>query len=416
MIERLLVFYSSSLDHRRIDPEHTPYLHGLLQDFPMTAIRNSFPEPDLIPTLFTGRFPEEHGIWQVQMKPGFDTMKSSLLDYAPDFLSTTFQCFIHLITGSYNLAGVPYRRRRRFDINKLRYVKREKKNYLTVNGHDTLLNIIGKSKCDYTFNPELDSLDEMASRIFQDGLVFELAQDYGLDRIQHWFLDKREKVLKSYNKIDGFIKYLHRECIDRGITLAILSDHGMERVTHSFDILNEIKSMGIDEREITYFIEATRARFWFHSEGARKKMINYLSGSPEGKLLSREDMFRYDIHFEDDLHGEYYFVLNPGGVFLPNDYYHPLANIYLGITEKEQRSRLASPVYRGYHGYMPDSECEKGFLLLLDKRYGASRDEINTIDFVPTVLDLLGNKKPESLRGIGAFNLISRGSSRAWSY
>jgi len=403
MIEKLMTFFVSSMDHRRINQEHTPYLYSLFEEYPSCKI-NNIPESDLIPTLMTGRYPHEHGIWQVRLKSKDGVNSNHPLDYIPDIVTSTSQCLLHLFSGPYDLAAVPYWRRRRFEIFKTRYRTREKKNYLTINELDTILNIIGEGNCDYVFNPELDRLDQIVSKLFSKDLRFELAQDYGLDRLQHWFLDNQERIVDSYKKIDVFIKFLHSECEKRGVTLMILSDHGMELVKSSIDIIQKIDELGIKKNEITYFIEAPKARFWFHSDSAREKMLNYLSENPEGVLLSYQDMHKFNIKFEDDRYGEYYFVLNPGTIFFPNDYYHPIANLYLGLTEKQQKSRLLSPLYRGYHGYMPYNECEKGFLMLLDDNYKTSQKEIETIDFAPTLLNLLGYNKPESLNGVNAFN------------
>ena len=403
MIERLMVFFVSSLDMRRINQNHTPYLYNLLEKYPWTRLSN-IPEGELNPTLMTGRYPHEHGFWHVRLKSEVDFNSHSALDYLPDIVTTTSQCFIHLLTGSYDLAGVPHWRRRRFEILKTRYLKKELKRYLKLNGFDTFFNIIGESNCSYIFNPELRKQDQIIPSLFQEGLRFELVENYGLDRLKHWFIDNQEMMIDSYNKVDGFIKYLHSECGKRGITLIIFTDHGHEEIKSSVDIIQKIHEMGIRKDEITYFVEAPKARFWFHSDSAREKMLNYLSENPEGVLLSWEDMHEFNVKFEDDSYGEYYFVLNPGTIFFPNDYYHPLGNLYLGLTEKQQRSRLQSPLYRGYHGYMPYNGCEKGFLMLLDDRYKTSKEEIETIDIAPTIINLLGIEQPESLKGVNAFH------------
>ncbi|MCH7517562.1 MAG: alkaline phosphatase family protein [Candidatus Dadabacteria bacterium] len=403
MIERLMVVYVSSLDHRRINQNHTPYLYSLLEKYPWTRI-NNIPEADLIPTLMTGLYTHEHGIWQVRLKSDWDVNSSSNLDYLPDIVTTTSQCFMHLFTGSYDLAAVPYWRRRRFEIFKTRYMKRELKGFLKMNGFDTFFNIIGESNCNYIYNTKLHKLDQIKPELFYKDLRFELVEDYGLDRLEHWFLDNQEKMIDSYNKIDIYIKFLHSECEKKGITLMILADHGQEVVKSSVDIIQKIHEMGIKNNEITYFIEAVKARFWFHSDSAREKMLNYLSENHDGVLLSREDMYEFNVKFEDDSYGEYYFVLNPGTIFFPNDYYHPIGNIFLALTDDQQRSRIQSPIYRGYHGYLPYNECEKGFLMLLDNDYKTNGKEIEIIDVAPTVLRLMGYNQPESLKGVNAFH------------
>jgi len=335
MIDRLMIFFVSALDQRRIDQEHTPYLHNLSERYPGTSV-NNLPEVDLDPTILTGLYPHEHRMWQVRLKSDNDFNASYVLDYLPDIVTTTSQCFNHMFTGSFNLASIPYWRRRRFEIFKTRYDKKELKGYLKINGFDTFFNIIGESNCNYVFNTEVDKLDQILPSLFHKGLRIELVVTHGLDTLQHWFLDNEEKMIDSYNRVDRFIKFLHSECEKRGITLMIFSDHGMELVKNSVDIIQKIHEMGIKNDEITYYIEAPKARFWFHSDSAREKMLNYLSENPAGVLLSREDMHEFNVKFEDDSYGEYYFVLNPGTIFFPKDFYQPFGNLFLGLTNKQQ--------------------------------------------------------------------------------
>jgi len=404
MIDRLMIFFVSALDHRRIDQKHTPYLYGLLEKYPVTRI-NNLPETDLDSTLMTGLYPNEHRMWEVLLKSDGDFNAGSALDYLPDIVTTTSQCFIHMFTGSFNLASIPYWRRRRLEIFKTRYDKKKLKGYLKINGFDTFFNIIGESNCNYVFNAKLHKLDQIIPSLFHKGLRFEFIETHGLDTLQHWFLDNKEKMIDSYNKVDKFIKFLHSECEKKGITLMILAEHGMELVKNSVDIIQKIHELGIKNNEITYYIEAPKARFWFHSDSAREKMLNYLSENEKGTLLHFEELHKYNIKFNDDSFGEYYFILNPGTIFFPNDFYQPFGNLYLGLTNKQQRSRLLSPVYRGYHGYLPYNISEKGTFILLDDKYKTDKKEIETIDVAPTIIDLLGYEQPGSLKGSGAFHL-----------
>lgn len=404
MIEKLMVFFPSAMDFRRIDQEHTPYLYSLMKEFPYTRI-NNFPEVDLDPTLLTGLYPYEHEVWQLRLKSGFDFHQKNLSDYIPDIVTTTLQCFIHLYTGSFNLASIPDWRRRRFEILKIRYDKKELGRFLKINGHDTLFNMLGESNCSYIYNTNLQKLNQISPRLFNEDIRFELIETHALDTISHWFVDNKHKMIDSYNKIDEFTRFLHSECKSRGITLMILADHGMELVKNSVDIMKKIAELGIRNNEITYYIEASKVRFWFHSDSAREKMLDYLSKNPEGVLLSYKDMHKFNVKFEDDRYGEYYFVLNPGTIFFPNDFYHPIGNFYLGLTNEQSRSRLLSPLHRGFHGYLPHNECEKGTLMLLNNEYNAYKEEIETIDAAATIINLLGYKQPESLKGSSAFYL-----------
>jgi len=403
MIDRLIILYIDAIDHKKVNNKFAPYLYSLSEKYPMLKI-NTMPEIDLMPTVWTGRYPHEHGMWQVRLKKdlNFNTTKPG--DYLPDIISTTLQCFIHMFTGKFDLVSVPYWRRRRFDIVKTRYMRKDLKGYLKFNETDSIFNIIGESKCNYIYNSKLYKINHAQQKLFNDKNRLEVIENHGLDIITHWNIDDEEKMIDSYKKIDDFIKSVHIEGQKKGITLMIISVHGQNTVEDTINIVGKINELGIEKNEITYFIEASKARFWFHSDSAREKMLNYLSRNEKGTLLHFEELHKYNIKFNDDSYGEYYFILNPGTIFYPNDYYHPLGNLYLALTDNQQRSRIQSSIYRGYHGHLPYNECEKGFLMLLDNDYKTNGEEIEIIDIAPTVLHLMGYNQPESLKGVHAFH------------
>jgi len=398
MIEKLMILYLSGFDYRKINNNITPYLYSLSEKYPMIKI-NTIPDVDLKTTMWTGHYPHEHGMWQVRLKEdrNFDTKRTQ--DYLPDIITTTFQCCIHSITGKFELAGVPDWRRRRFDIFKTKNWWRNSKEPFSFNGVDTIFTIIGKNNYNFVHEDRFNEMISALSKQFIKNKKLEVFDAHGIDIFTHWNIDNEEKMIDAYKKIDNCIKDLHAECENRGITLMLMSDHAQAKVEDTIDIPGKIDELGIKKNEITYYIEASKARFWFHSDSAREKMLNYLSGEQRGTLLHFEELYRYNIKFNDDSYGEYYFVSNPGIIFHPNDFYHPIGNLYLALTIKDQRNRIQSSIYRGYHGHLPHNECEKGFLMLLDNGYKTNKKEIEIIDFAPTVLTLLGYDKPDSLQG-----------------
>ncbi len=403
MIDKLMVFYATALDLRRLDHANTPYMTGLIDKYPWTRI-NTFPEVDLIPSLYTGLYPHEHEIWQVRLKSDINLDNKAPYEYLPDIATTTAQCFAHMVTGSYDLASIPPWRRKRFEIFKTKYMKQDLKHYQKLNDHDTFLGMIGEDNCTYFFNSRLDRLEEVLSRLFNHSKRLEMIQTHAIDTLEHWNLDDNEKINQIFKKLDDFMRKLHSLCIKNGATLLILSDHGQEAVKGTFNLIEKMEELGIKNHEITYYIEASKARFWFHTDTAREKLLHYLSGIQNGNLMRYDDLHKYNVRFENDRCGEYYLILNPGYIFFPNDFYQPLGNLYLGVTNGQQRKRLNDPVYRGYHGYLPENESEKGLLILTDDRYKADKKEIETIDFAPTVLDLLGCERPSYLKGKCAFH------------
>ena len=91
-------------------------------------------------------------------------------------------------------------------------------------------------------------------------------------------------MIEAYKKIDDRIQDMHSECENRGITMMLMSDHAQAKVEDTIDIVGKISELGIDENEISYFVEAPMVRFWFHSDSAREKMLEYLSGNEKGTL------------------------------------------------------------------------------------------------------------------------------------
>ncbi len=404
MIDKLIILYFSGMDYRKVTTDITPYLYSLTGKYPMIKI-NTIPDVDMKTTMWSGCYPNEHGMWQARLKDDRDFDTKKIWDYLPDIFSTTFQCFIHAVNGKFDLAGVPDWRRRRFDIYKTKYWWRNSNAQFTFNGVDSIFKILGDKNCNYHYEDRFHIMIGEINPQFIKNKKLEVFDGHGTDHFTHWNIDDEDMMIDAYKKIDNCIKNMHGQCERRGISVMILSDHGHAEVKDTIDIAATIKELGIQKHEISYLIEASKARFWFHTDSAREKMLSYLSELDKGKLLHFEELHRYNIKFNNDSYGEYYFITNPGTIFFPTDFHHPLANIYLGLTNQNMRSRLKSPVYRSYHGHLPHNECEKGFVMLLDEDYEPNRKEIEIIDVAPTVLNLLGYQKPDSLKGNSAYHL-----------
>ncbi len=137
-------------------------------------------------------------------------------------------------------------------------------------------------------------------------------------------------------------------------------------------------------------------------------MRECLARLPHTRLLSWRDLSAYGIEFEDDAFGELYVCADPGWIFFPHDFYQPLANLFLGLTDHHQRPRLFQPRHRGNHGYLPEHPSERGFVLYADTGWRPARAEMALVDFAPTVLALLGEPVPAHMHGSAAFAPGSR--------
>ena len=407
---KLCICYLPGMDFRRINSHTCPNIAKFFDTFPSVRI-NTFPNTELVPTLLTGVYPHKHGIWQVKLKGKLANSTNILQrigDKVPDMFVTTFQCFISLFSHSHeDLAAIPNKRLRRFEIKRFKYARRKGTSTALTQIGDiaSIFGIVGESRSKYVFNKYSDNLDKILNTSCTGEYRMEMLELYYLDIIQHWNLSNTNKINRLYEMTDNFINEVYKKSRDFNITVILLADHGMEVVHGSIDIKNRLKKLNLSESEYDFFIEVPMARFWFHTDKARRSIVNMLSSIQNGQVLTYQDMHRYNIKFDGTDYGEIYFIANPGYIIFPNDFYHPFANIYLGLTDWQQRSRIFNPKHRGYHGYLPEHPSEKGFMLVLDDKYKVNKDEVNIIDVAPSILEILGYEKADLMPGHSAFRV-----------
>jgi len=413
---RLFVCYIPGLDARRVTAGHTPFLHELRGSSPTVSIA-TLPNTELLPTLITGVWPHEHGIWQVSLTPEARAARPPQpVDRLPDLFTTTLQCLRQLVDSSYDLAAVPSRRRRRFDLHRFKYTRRERDGGVMarIGGRSTLFGMLpGESR--YLFTKRFESLDRLGRELPSGRFALEFLEMYALDLLQHWHMDRPSALDRAYRATDEFVRRLHARCAERGVTLMVLVDHGQEPVVGSVPLQQELRRAGVSELDYSCFVEVALARFWFHTEDARARITERLRGLSHCRLLGWRDLRAFHIAFEDDACGELYLASEPGWIFFPHDFYQPLASLFLGLTDWHQRPRLLQPRHRGNHGYLPEHPSEQGYAILAHPGYHAARPEIELIDFAPSVLRLLGRTPPPDLRGTAAFVAGPRSSPVAAS-
>ena len=406
-IDKLFICYIPGMDLRRINTNNAPYITRLFNLYPWAKIK-TLPNVELVPTLLTGVYPHEHGIWQVKLRSDqSSSLKYRLIDEIPDILITTFQCLVHLFNQSFDLAAIPSKRRRLLELKRFKYTRREKSSEILfrIGGVESIFSIVGKGKGKYVFSKKFDGLDKLLYNLCSQDYRLEFLELYSLDILQHWNLDETNEISKFYRGIDNFVKNLHEKCQSKNSTLMILSDHGQEQVKGSIDIKKELKKLNLPENEYNFYTEVPMARFWFHTDRARRKIVDMLYSIDNGTVLSYKDMHKYNVKFDDDEYGEIYFIVDPGYIIFPHDFYQPLANIFLGLTDWQQRSRIFNPKHRGVHGYLPQYDSERGFIMILDhNNYRIDKRDVDIIDVAPSILGLLGYGKANYMEGNCIFN------------
>lgn len=400
MDRKLLVCYVPGLDQRLISDASTPVIAEMLSTYPPAKIR-TIPSTELVPTLLSGVYPHQNGIWQVSLDVGRKpTMRQRMADVLPNLVSTTAQCIRQNFNPKFDLATIPPRRRRNFVQHRFKYTRRaaSPETLDEFNGYKTLFGVLGEDSR-YRFTSDLSALGTLAQDVLVSPLRFEFIEMYALDLYQHWHLDNEKGMREALAETDRFVERLRDGCGRSGYTLVLLSDHGQESVVGTIPLLQKLRKSGVHQADYSYYCELACCRLWFHTEQAREAILAMLQELPNCRPLHFRQMHEYDVCFDDDSFGEYYVMAEPGYIFFPHDFYHPIANFYLGLLGHSQWSRILNPVHRGNHGYLPHYPSEKGFLVLADDEIKPNREQMSLIDFAPTVLRCLGADIPAHMTG-----------------
>ena len=114
-------------------------------------------------------------------------------------------------------------------------------------------------------------------------------------------------------------------------------------------------------------------------------------------------MSTYNVPLTDDRYGELFFYLDPGYIFFPHDFHHPLARLFLGLTDSMQRSRLRDPRHKGNHGHLNYFEAERSLMLLADADFEVESSHADIFDVAPSMLSIIGIDPPTSMSGRSIF-------------
>jgi hypothetical protein len=383
-----------------------PYVTRLLADFPRVEIRN-FPTVDNVPSLLTGVPPHEHGVWGPKLvtptvSAGWSTR---LVDSVPDLVTTTAQCAVHVLRGPVELATMPPRRRRRFELRRFKFIKYGASDRVSgpIAGFPSFLSVPGPGRCRFVFEPRLDGLDRAVSELVEADLAIEMIEVHGFDESLHWMMGDEPETRDYSRQVDDFIAALHRKCIHANRSFALLSDHGMEPVVGSIDMRPVLDALNDLDEEADYFVENTRAAFWLRTDRARRSVLELLEGLENGTVLPWRDLAEYGIHFQEAAYGDIYFYADAGFSLFPTDFHHPLANLVQSLVDPAHRTRFRRPRRRGDHGYLSENAAERGFMLVAEQGFEPLEEVIPITDVAPTLLHLIGLTPADTMRGRAGF-------------
>jgi hypothetical protein len=406
MPPKLLVLYVPSLDRRLIDPNTAPFLSRCLTRWSPIELE-THPSVELLPTLVTGVWPHQHRIWQVRLKPESKrTTTERLIDLLPDRWTTTWQCVRHRWDPDYDLPTIEPRRRRRFELHRIKVQRRFGGGGTGSLHHDGVESLFSLLSGESTYRTIFSFADIPSdpSLLVTGEHVLDFLELYSFDLFCHWNLDRTSAVQTQLHFLDAVLEQLCIKAERLGLKALLVVDHGQERVRHTLNLRRVLNESGVSHSEYSFYIEVCNARFWFFTEHARKLLSQQLSRIEGAAFLTAAEMEKYHIHFaESEGFGDAYLIADPGTIFFPHDFYHPLVNWYMARNTAEQMARKSNPVHRGYHGHLPAKPVDTGYVAACTPGLEALAKKGELIDFAPSVLRLLRRPVPAQMAGKALF-------------
>jgi predicted AlkP superfamily pyrophosphatase or phosphodiesterase len=325
-----------------------PFLEGLC--------RNRKPVDTLLgysstcdPTYLTGVSPQEHRhfsffYWDPANSPFglfrlLSVLPSSIFDRGRvrHWLSRLAGAALGY-TGYFQLYSVPFKYLKFFNYS-------EKKDIYQpggiVGGQPTIFDHLRRNKIPHFLADWRKSEEEnfaLMQRVIGDGKP-KLAWMFcgGLDGILHCQgthgSDVRKKLDWYEKKITEIVELARSKYDD--VHIHVFSDHGMADVTGSIDLISMLDATGL-KFGVDYgaMFDSTMARFWFLKPDSRERIAEVLAGVAQGRVLSEDDLARFECNFPGHQYGELFFLCDPGILIVPS---------FMGLKS-----------IPGMHGYDPE--------------------------------------------------------------
>jgi len=339
----LMVFLIDALGHRQTS-ESRAFAFMPFEDGPIASVCGF--SSACIPSLLTGRLPDEHGHWNMFLRdPAGSVFRPfrSLMAVA-GFLGRrrvarvlVKRALERRIQGYFSLYEVPLRLLAQFDLC-------EKRSPYAPGG----------------LAPWRTPFDAAAER----GLVwqgwdwrvaeaerrraFTHAVDEGradflfyytplLDGIAHSRGTRSREALACQRDLAGFVEatIARARNVYGEVRTMVFGDHGMADVRTVHDLMTALAALPWRMPEdFLYFADATMIRVWYFRDGIRERVEALLHGSGCGRILDDDECRRLGVFFPDRRYGETIFLADAGRLLAPS---------FMGLTP------LAA-----MHGYHPD--------------------------------------------------------------
>lgn len=260
---------------------------------------------------------------------------------------------------------------------------------------NTIFDILRKENLSYYFHghPKFKvKTDAVTARYLNEekgGHPFSFLFMGDLDGIGHKYGPQSNERKNMLKKMDSAIEsiYKHATSTYDDVELLIFGDHGMAEVKETIDLSHIIKDFNFDKNE-SYFIDSTFARFWVVDPEKQKQLCNMLNTIEGGHVLTKDEISEYKIRFNHNYFGDIIFAVDEYNLLHPSFY----------------SNSTTYPL--GMHGYLPSCIDNESSFIIVSERTKNTGD-IGRVDMrriFPTVLDLLNltnaNKVPHNLKSL----------------
>lgn len=299
-----------------------------------------------IPTILTGRMPQEHGHlsffrYDPQASPFAREFWLRLLPEMPGRIRRHLSRLVEKrlgYTGYFQLYSVPFRYLRYLDYTE----KRDLYQPGGINGAvPTIFDVWREAGTPFFLadwrQSERTSVERLEAEIREGDVEMAYLYLASMDAILH---AEGTSSPRAHAHLRGYERTLRR-LLDLArrhygdVDLYIFSDHGMTDIEETCDLSNRIGRLGLRYgRDYAAVYDSTMARFWFHSDVARDRILACLRDEPRGRILTDAELSGYGCKFDGREYGEIIFLLQPGVLMCPS---------FMG------RKPIA-----GMHGYAPE--------------------------------------------------------------
>jgi Type I phosphodiesterase / nucleotide pyrophosphatase len=351
-----------------------------------------------IPSILTGKFPEEHGrlslFCMAQDRSPFERLRW-ICAMPPRLVENRYVRHavgrlarrINRLEGYFQLYGVPLRYLPRLDVC-------EKRNIYApggIEGSTSIFDLLEQSATPYrvyTYHdgPDAQLLKSIEADIRRAEARFYFLYLAELDRFLHLKADDERAVAGVLDHYSREIERIYEvaRASYAGVEIHVFGDHGMAPTRASADIQGRIDRLGLTAPgDYLCLLDATMARFWFFNQRARELIGSALEEEQLGGWLDQARIEQLHARFPDGRYGERIFLMQPGIVIAP--------------------SHMGAKALPGMHGFDPAAPCSRAaFLSSVD--YGDRLKRITDIFEIMKahVEPIEGNGKPRPDRAAGA--------------